>query len=114
MNTRKIYTAITTAGALAFSLLGAFYFFKPFHAVSESTSTTAKPEALSKAEVEAAYGKLPLSFEANRGQTDGQGAGHGYGCVDLASIHSLILSRRRAPPTQQARTVILRRAPNRR
>src|SRR5215510_13746024 len=83
MNTRKIYTAITTASALAISLLGAFYFFKPFHAVSESTSTTAKPEALSKAEVEAAYGKLPLSFEANRGQTDGQvkflSRGHGYG-----------------------------------
>jgi Beta-propeller repeat len=83
MNTRKIYTAITAASALAFSLLGAFYFFKPFHAVSESTSTTAKPEAVSKAEVEAAYGKLPLSFEANRGQTDGQvkflSRGHGYG-----------------------------------
>jgi Beta-propeller repeat len=83
MNTRKIYTAITTASALAFSLLGAFYFFKPFHAVSDSTSTTAKPEAVSKAEVEAAYGKLPLSFEANRGQTDGQvkflSRGHGYG-----------------------------------
>ena len=83
MNTRKIYTAITTASALAFSLLGAFYFFKPFHAASESTSTTAKPEAVSKAEVEAAYGKLPLSFEANRGQTDGQvkflSRGHGYG-----------------------------------
>jgi hypothetical protein len=38
---------------------------------------------VSKAEVEAAYGKLPLSFEANRGQTDGQvkflSRGHGYG-----------------------------------
>src|SRR5262245_66447638 len=83
MNTRKIYTAISTASALAISLLGAFYFFKPFHAVSESTSKTAKPEAVSKAEVEAAYGKLPLSFEANRGQTAGQvkflSRGHGYG-----------------------------------
>src|SRR5262245_26125041 len=83
MKTRKMYTAITTASALAFSLLGAFYFFKPFHAVSESTSTTAKPVPASKAEMEAAYGKLPLSFEANRGQTDGQvkflSRGHGYG-----------------------------------
>jgi hypothetical protein len=83
MNNRKIYAAITTASALAFSLLGAFYFFKPFHAVSEPTSTAAKPVPASKAEVEAAYGKLPLSFEANRGQTDDQvkflSRGHGYG-----------------------------------
>jgi Beta-propeller repeat len=87
MNTRKIYAAIITASALALSLLGAFYFFKTFHAISETTSTTAKPDAASKAEakaeVEAAYGKLPLSFEANRGQTDGQvkflSRGHGYG-----------------------------------
>src|SRR5262245_34693340 len=83
MNTRKIYTAIAMAGVLTFSLLGAFYFFKPFHAVSESTSATAKPVPASKAEVEAAYGKLPLSFEANRGQTDDQvkflSRGHGYG-----------------------------------
>lgn len=87
MNNRKIFTAITTASALALSLLGAFYFFKPFHAISETTSTTAKPDAApnadAKAEVEAAYGKLPLSFEANRGQTDGQvkflSRGHGYG-----------------------------------
>jgi hypothetical protein len=83
MNNRKIYTAITTAGVLAFSLLGAFFFFKPFHAVSESTPTTAEPVPASKAEVEAAYGKLPLSFEVNRGQTDDQvkflSRGHGYG-----------------------------------
>ncbi|HKQ93035.1 MAG TPA: SBBP repeat-containing protein [Blastocatellia bacterium] len=83
MNNRKIYTAITTAGVLAFSLLGAFFFFKPFHAVSESTPTTAKPVQASKAEVEAAYGKLPLSFEANLGQTDDHvnflSRGHGYG-----------------------------------
>jgi Beta-propeller repeat len=87
MNTRKIYAAIITAGALALSLLGAFYFFKPFHPISETMSTTAKADVASKAEakaeVEAAYGKLPLSFEANRGQTDGQvkflSRGHGYG-----------------------------------
>jgi len=87
MKTRKIYTAITTASALAFSLLGAFYFFKPFHAIPENSSTRANPDAApkaeAKAEVEAAYGNLPLSFEANRGQTDGQvkflSRGHGYG-----------------------------------
>lgn len=32
----------------------------------------AGPDAVPKANVEAAYGKLPLRFEANQGQTDGQ------------------------------------------
>ncbi len=82
MNTRKVYTAVITASVLGLSLLGVFYFFKPFRAISDTTSTT-PPDATSRAEAQAAYGKLPLHFEANRGQTDGQvkflSRGHGYG-----------------------------------
>jgi Beta-propeller repeat len=82
MNTRKICAAIITAGAFSLSLLGAFYFFKPSPATSD-IPTAAKPDAASKAEAQAAYGKLPLQFEANRGQTDNQvkflSRGHGYG-----------------------------------
>src|SRR5215510_7101550 len=82
MNTRKICAAIITAGAFSLSLLGAFYFFKPSPATSD-IPTAAKPDAASKAEAQAAYGKLPLQFEANSGQTDNQvkflSRGHGYG-----------------------------------
>ena len=81
MNTRKIYATVFTASALCLSLLGALYFFKPFNPVSNGQSE-GKPDATSRAEVQAAYGKLPLNFEANRGQTDGQvkflTRGHGY------------------------------------
>src|SRR5262249_20866718 len=70
-----------TAGALCLSLLGAFYFYRPFNTISDAPSA-GKTEAISKAEVQEAYGKLPLSFEANRGQTDGQvkffSRGHDY------------------------------------
>src|SRR5438876_3652164 len=41
-----------------------------------------EPAAATTATVQAAYGKLPLSFEANRGQTDARvqflARGHGY------------------------------------
>ena len=39
--------------------------------VESDARPTAGPEGLAETNVEAAYGKRPLSFEANQGQTDG-------------------------------------------
>ena len=81
MNTRKVYTTVMTAGVMGLSLLAAIYFFISSEFISDSPQA-GKSEATAKAEVQEAYGKLPLSFEANRGQTDDQvkflSRGHGY------------------------------------
>ncbi|MEP7342174.1 MAG: SBBP repeat-containing protein [Acidobacteriota bacterium] len=49
---------------------------------SEKLATTSAPDAATKARVEENYGKLPLSFEANKGQTDARvkflSRGQGY------------------------------------
>jgi hypothetical protein len=37
-----------------------------------SAATAPEPSSALKAEIESNYGKLPLSFEANQGQTDSQ------------------------------------------
>ena len=39
---------------------------------ADAPPTAAKPDAATKARILEAYGKLPLSFEANQGQTDGR------------------------------------------
>jgi len=44
----------------------------PPRAVATSPPTAAKPDAATKTRISEAYGKLPLSFEVNQGQTDDQ------------------------------------------
>ncbi|MDD5632640.1 MAG: SBBP repeat-containing protein, partial [Methylococcales bacterium] len=52
-------------------------------ATANGVEAQTKPDATTKARLEESYGKLPLSFEANRGQTDKQvrfvSRGQGYG-----------------------------------
>ena len=68
--------AIVAIGTIL-GLGGLAYFFIP-----STASTTNKPEAVTEAPAQAAYGKLPLSFESNNGQTDNQvkflARGRGY------------------------------------
>src|SRR5262245_59153519 len=49
---------------------------------SKDRATKANPDQATRTRVVEAYGKLPLSFEANQGQTDGRvkvlSRGHGY------------------------------------
>lgn len=71
-------TTLATAGfgAVGLGLLvliasvGQVNFKTPLHTTEASPAPG--PNALDRANVEAAYGKLPLRFEANQGQTDGQ------------------------------------------
>ncbi len=57
----------------------------------------AKPDAATQARVVEAYGKLPLSFEVNRGQTDSQvrflSRGRGYTLFLTSSEAVLALSK---------------------
>src|SRR5262245_6920468 len=64
-------TRITTSKSIAIGAIGTIlglvslaYFFIP-----STTSTTIKPAAATEATAQAAWGKLPLSFESNKGQT---------------------------------------------
>src|SRR5258708_33085591 len=61
-------------------------FFKPGHAHAPALSSAGNP-ALGELRPQA-YGKLPLSFEANRGQTDGQ-----VKFVSRGSAYTLFLGR---------------------
>ncbi len=61
-------------------------FFKPGHAHAPALSSAGKP-AFGELRPQA-YGKLPLSFEANRGQTDGQ-----VKFVSRGSAYTLFLGR---------------------
>lgn len=67
-------TRITTSNLIAIGAIGIIlglaslaYFFIP-----PTASTTNEPAATTTASAQTAYGKLPLSFEANQGQTDSQ------------------------------------------
>ncbi len=81
MNTRKIYMTVISTSVLGFSLFATIYLYRSTRSNSESPQA-GKSEAPAKAEVQEAYGKLPLSFEANQGQTDDKvkflSRGHGY------------------------------------
>ena len=72
--------------------------------LTEQTSE-AIPEA-SKQQVLATYGKLPLSFEANQGQTDEQvkflSRGGGYTLFLTSTEAVLVLRKAEAPPPQHA------------
>lgn len=61
--------------------------------------TSKEPDATTKAKIQAAYGKLPLSFEANQGQTDTQvkylSRGPGYTLL-LTSTEAVLALRKPA------------------
>src|SRR3990170_5708999 len=52
------------------------------HSVGTSPPASVKPDTASRTRISETYGKLPLSFEVNQGQTDDQvkylARGHGY------------------------------------
>jgi hypothetical protein len=68
------------------------------------------PDAIARANVEAAYGKLPLRFEANQGQTDGQvkflARGSGYSLYLTAA--ETVLRLRRDKPDEAKSVATLR------
>src|SRR5262245_13328754 len=64
-STRKLVAISAIATILGLASLA--YFFIP-----STASITNEPAAATEATAQAAYGKLPLSFEANHGQTDSQ------------------------------------------
>lgn len=78
-----------------------------------ATGTNA-PDAIAKANAEAAYGKLPLRFEANQGQTDGQvkflARGSGYSLYLTAAEAVLRLRRDKADEAESAATLRIRMA----
>src|SRR5688572_27325641 len=65
--------------------------------VRQSVPTPTRPDQATQARVNEAYGKLPLSFEANEGQTDAQvkflSRGSGYSLFLTANEAVLALSR---------------------
>lgn len=67
---------------------------------SEKPTTTSAPDAATKARVEENYGKLPLSFEANKGQTDARvkfiSRGQGYSFFLTPSEAVMTLNRAEA------------------
>jgi hypothetical protein len=67
---------------------------------SGKPSTSSAPDAATKARVEENYGKLPLSFEANKGQTDARvkflSRGQGYSFFLTPSEAVMTLSRAEA------------------
>jgi hypothetical protein len=69
-------------------------------------AATPKPAQAVKAQVQANYGKLPLSFEVNQGQTDSQvkflSRGHGYALFLTPSEAVLSLKKPQAQPKASA------------
>jgi len=88
-------TALVAVGVLG--LLGVFGWLVS----SALTATSSSPKPLTKAQAAKAYGKLPLRFEANRGQTDprakfiARGAGYTLFLTPQESVVSLV---KPAPP----------------
>src|SRR5947199_3959991 len=65
-----------------------------------------EPAVATKATVQAAYGQLPLSFEANEGQNDAQvqflARGHGYSLF-LTSTEAVLALRQPSGPAESAK-----------
>lgn len=95
MSAVAVISALLVAGAvsLASGLISLSGAGTGSHTRAVSTAATASPAA--KAKAKRAYGKLPLRFEANRGQTDSQvkfiarGAGYTLFLTPLESVLSL-------------------------
>jgi hypothetical protein len=62
--------------------------------------TNTEPDAITKAKLQATYGKLPLHFEANQGQTDPQVKflSHGRGCTLFLTSTEAVLALRQPEP----------------
>ena len=89
--------------------LAGWLYFSPPPAITTKTAT-----ADADATVKAAYGQLPLSFEANRGQTDGAvkflARGRGYALFLTATEAVLRLQDARQPapaPSSVLRTKLV-------
>ena len=72
------------------------------------SATTAAPPSSSMASVQSAYGKLPLSFEANHGQADSSvqflARGHGYTLFLTPTESVMVLQQRDTTPEHEALT----------
>lgn len=68
---------------------------------------SSEPGAVSKVKIQAAYGKLPLSFEANQGQTDGEvkflSRGSGYSLFLTPTEAVLVLQQPSAVSIENSR-----------
>lgn len=116
MNRFRNYVSSKTALApLALGAVGAGLLMLMI-AVSQTSFKTpleashaAGPDALAEAKVEAAYGKLPLRFEINQGQTDEQvkflARGPGYALYLTAAEAVLRLRRDKSDDAQSAASV---------
>src|SRR3990170_2708447 len=85
------------------------------HSVGTSPSASVKPDTASRTRISEAYGKLPLSFEVNQGQTDEQvrflarGSGYTLFLTPTESVLSLKTEGsglRTEPPTAMRRAVV--------
>ncbi|MGH7790783.1 MAG: hypothetical protein ACREOB_00570, partial [Thermodesulfobacteriota bacterium] len=76
-------------------------------AVAVTPTMLVQPDAVTKAHVEEAYGKLPLSFEANQGQTNAQvkflSRGSGY-TLFLTPTEAVLTLRQRSKAKEPERT----------
>ena len=85
------------------------------HSVGTSPPASVKPDTASRTRISEAYGKLPLSFEVNQGQTDEQvrflARGHGY-TLFLTATETVLSLRtegsglRTESPTAKQRAVV--------
>jgi hypothetical protein len=89
------------------SLLAAFSFIIPTIPIAAKTITPHQPDAATKSKALAVYNQLPLSFEANRGQVEGQvdflARGRGYNLFltpteAVLSLHPMASKRAIAKP----------------
>jgi hypothetical protein len=88
---------------LSFAPLALLAMIAPSDTLGQSLATSAQPDPAKLAALAANYGKLPLSFEANRGQSDPQvrflSRGNGYSLflTDSAAVLSLRKPDRASP-----------------
>jgi hypothetical protein len=107
MKARSTISKLITIGAVGIilELAGLFYLF-----ASAPTSTSEMPVP-TKTSAQAAYGKLPLSFEANQGQTDGRvkflARGNGY-TLYLTNDEALLQLRNNEPGARNPQSTALR------
>jgi uncharacterized repeat protein (TIGR01451 family) len=90
--------------AWALGLVALMMFFN----TAAATNSPAKPDATSKARLAENYGKLPLSFEVNQGQTDkkarflSRGPGYGLFLTPTAAVLSLHKPKAAAPENSKS------------
>ena len=94
---------VCSLGLIAFALFCNAVAAQPGGGVNVQAN---KPDAPAKVRLEESYGKLPLSFEANQGQTDKKvqfiSRGHGYGL--FLTPTEAVLSLHKSEPTEETKT----------